>query len=109
MENNVLTIDQYAKQVAKVCRNTVLSRIKKDQLPTNHKVIKGKQYFIEVQDVSDRCKECEKYYIAACYFHDKKGYVGHHVNKCEDIYELAAKTVIKFDLNTNKFFKMMGL
>lgn len=109
MSNAILTIDQYAEKVAKTHRNTVLSRIKNGQLPTNHKVIKGKQYFIEVQEVSERCKECEKYYIAACYFHDKKKSSGHHIHRTDENLALAAQTVIRFELNTNKFFKMMGL
>lgn len=109
MSDNIYSIDQYAEKVAKVCRNTVLSRIKYDQLPSSHTVIKGKQYFIQVNEVSERCKECEKYYIAACYFHDKKKVKGKYDRDDGHNRELAAETVVKFDLHTTKFFKMMGL
>lgn len=109
MSDNIYSIDKYAEKIAKVSRNTVLSRIKNGQLPSTHMVIKGKQYFIQVNDVSERCRECEKYYMAACYFHDKKPKRSAHESKRDEDRALAAETVIKFDLHATKFFKMMGL
>ncbi len=97
----IYTLKEYADNIAHCHFNTLKTRIKKKQLPSNHIVKKGKQYMIEIIHGSENCRACDNSHHAAIEFHRRK--------RSNTDMELAAEISIKYDINTNKFFKMMGV
>ncbi len=98
----IYTLTEYADKIARCHRNTLLSMIRKEQLPSNHIVKKGKQFMIEIVRNADHCQRCELYYKASVEYNQRKGY------KVKDA-ELAAELCVKYDLGAIKFFAMHGI
>ena len=109
LEAKTYTLTQYAGFVAKKHPNTVIKYIKLGLLPSNHKAILGKQYIITVQPPTQKdhstntelaCIEFQKLVkVVAKDTPEQKQF------KCE----IAAEICVKYGINTNKFFKLMGL
>jgi hypothetical protein len=96
---------QYADKIAKCHFNTLKARIKNEQLPSNHIVTRlGRTYSIEIVQGSENCRACDNIHHAALEFQEKSKNLNVDFNR-----ELAAKLCVKWDIDTLKFFKMMGV
>lgn len=95
------TVTEYAK-LRGVHRNTIIAWIKRETLPSNHIVKKGKQYMIEIIHGSENCARCDLYEKASIEYNKRKpGDKPDH--------ELAAEICVKYDLGARKFFAMHGI
>ena len=109
MEIQIFTTRQYADKVAKCHINTLQTKISKELLPSNHIVFKAKQTIIVIVPKSGQefCKDVED----ACIEFNRLCGVGVRLNSEQTDFkrQLAAEISIKYNINTNKFFKMQGL
>ena len=92
----IYTLKEYAA-LREVHSNTVLSWIRKNNLPSNHLVKLGKHYMIEIIHGSEQCFRCDLYEKASVEYNRKKG------GKKQDA-ELATELCIKYNLGVRKFF-----
>jgi hypothetical protein len=103
----VYELKDYASNIARCSLRTLQTRIDNLQLPSNHIVYKGKhgqRTVIEIIHGSEHCRACGNVHHAAIEYqeHCKSFDIDHNR-------QLAAKLCIKWDINTVKFFKMMGV
>ena len=103
------TLLQYACNVAHCHPNTVLNRIRKGLLPSNHHVLKGKQYIITVQPPTgkDHATNTE---LAITEF-SKLAKVGVKETSDQQQFkrELATDLAVKYGISNIKLFKMLSL
>jgi hypothetical protein len=100
----VYELKEYAEKIAFCSLRTLETRIKKQQLPSNHIVYKGKhgqRTVIEIIHGSEHCRACSNVHHAALEFQERKTDSNER--------ELAAELCVKFDIGAVKFFKMMGV
>jgi len=100
----IYTIKEYSTKVAFCHPNTVINRIKQKKLPQNHIIKSGRRgiaTMIEIIHGSENCRECDNVHHAAIEFHRRK-------RSSKDV-ELAAEMAIKYDINTVKMFKILGV
>lgn len=109
MESQTFTLAQYADKICKCHPNTVLTRIKKGLLPSNHKVFLGKQYIITVQppNTKDYATNTE---LAVTEF-SKLSKVGlkESPDHLQFKRELATDLSIKYGITNTKLFKLLSL
>lgn len=109
LEAKTYTLQQYADNVAHCHTNTVLSMIKKNLLPTNHHVLKGKQYIITIQPPSQ--KEISTNTELAVTEFSKLVKVG--IKESQDRQDfkcaLATDLSIKYGITNTKLFKLLSL
>jgi hypothetical protein len=100
----VYELNDYAEKIAHCHVNTLIKRIEKQLLPSNHIVYKGKhgqRTVIEIIHGSEHCRACSNVHHAALEFQERKTDSNER--------ELAAELCVKFDIGAVKFFKMMGV
>lgn len=98
----VYTIKEYAIRVAKCHTNTVRSRIKNGNLPSNHFIKKGgKENMIIVSSIHEY--KAGEYFDACCEYQRIKE---NHIGK-ED--KLAAELSVKYDILLTKLCKILGI
>ena len=109
LEAKTYTLQQYACNVAHCHPNTVLNRIKKGLMPSNHHVLKGKQYIITVQPPTgkDFATNTE---LAITEF-SKLAKVG--IKESEERQDfkraLATDLAVKYGISNIKLFKILSL
>jgi hypothetical protein len=109
LEAKTYTLQQYADNVAHCHANTVLSKIKNGNLPSNHHVLKGKQYIITIQPPTQ--KEISTNTELAIKEFSKLAKVGIKESQERQDFKCALATdlAVKYGITNTKMFKLLCL
>ena len=103
------TLLQYACNVAHCHPNTVLNRIKKGLMPSNHHVLKGKQYIITVQPPTGKDFATNTELAVTEFSKLSKVGLKETPDHLQFKRELATDLSIKYGITNTKLFKLLSL
>ena len=103
------TLLQYACNVAHCHPNTVLNRIKKGLMPSNHHVLKGKQYIITVQPPTGKDYATNTELAITEFSKLAKVVKTDTAEQKQFKRELATEIAVKYGISNIKLFKMLSL